>query len=36
MSAYVRLGDRPPLRVVLPLGTRERDRLMGVIHRDCD
>ncbi|HET9828970.1 MAG TPA: hypothetical protein VFQ11_10730 [Nocardioidaceae bacterium] len=36
MSAFVRLGDRPPLRVVLPLSTRERDRLMGVIHRDCD
>jgi hypothetical protein len=36
MSAYVRLGDRAPLRVILPLTTGERDRLMGVIHRDCD
>jgi hypothetical protein len=35
VSAYVRLGDRPPLRVVLPLSPQERDRIMGVIHRDC-
>jgi len=35
VSAYVRLGDRPPLRVVLPLAPGERDRIMGVIHRDC-
>ena len=34
-SAYLRLGERPPLRVILPLVPRERDRIMGVIHRDC-
>jgi autotransporter translocation and assembly factor TamB len=35
VSAYVQLEHRPVQRVVLPLDTRERDRLMGVIHRDC-
>jgi hypothetical protein len=36
VSAYVRLEDQPTQRVVLPLDARERARLMGVIHRDCD
>ena len=35
VSAYVQLEDRPTQRVVLPLDTRERARLTGVIHRDC-
>ena len=35
ISAYVRLGAGPTQRVVLPLSTVERDRLIGIVHRDC-
>jgi hypothetical protein len=35
ISAYVRLGSEPTQRVILPLSTAERDRLIGVVHRDC-
>jgi hypothetical protein len=35
ISAYVRLADEPTQRVILPLSTAERDRLLGVIDRDC-
>lgn len=35
ISAYLRLGDRPTQREVLPLTSAERDRITGVIHRDC-
>lgn len=36
ISAYIRVGRSPTLRVVLPLSTAERARLSGVIRRDCD
>lgn len=35
ISAYVRLGSEPTQRVILPLSTVERDRLIAVVHRDC-
>jgi len=35
ISAYVRLGSDPTQRVILPLSTVERDRLIGIVHRDC-
>ncbi len=35
ISAYVRLGTDPVQRVVLPLSTAERDRLTGILDRDC-
>ena len=35
ISAYVRQGTRPTQRVILPLATAERDRLLAVIDRDC-
>jgi hypothetical protein len=35
LSAYLRLAGRPVQRVVLPLTSAERDRLLGVIDRDC-
>ena len=35
ISAYVRLGTDPVQRVVLPLSTEERDRLNGILDRDC-
>jgi hypothetical protein len=35
LSAYLRLGDRPAQRVVLPLSTTERARLAAVVRRDC-
>jgi hypothetical protein len=35
ISAYVRLDDAPTQRVVLPLSSAERDRLLGLIDRDC-
>jgi hypothetical protein len=35
ISAYVSLDDTPTQRVVLPLSRAERDRLLGVIDRDC-
>jgi hypothetical protein len=35
ISAYVRLGTEPTQRVILPLSTVERDRLTGLVHRDC-
>jgi hypothetical protein len=35
ISAYVRLGSDPVQRVVLPLSTAERDRLTGILDRDC-
>ena len=36
ISAYVRLATRPTQRVVLPLTRAEKERLNGVVHRDCD
>jgi hypothetical protein len=36
ISAYVRAGRSPTLRVILPLSTAERARLGGVIRRDCE
>ena len=35
VSAYVRLDGQPTQRVILPLSTAERNRLMAVVHRDC-
>ena len=35
ISAYVRLDAQPTQRVILPLSTAERDRLIGIVHRDC-
>jgi hypothetical protein len=35
LSAYLRLGSGPTQRLVLPLTAAERDRLFGVVHRDC-
>jgi hypothetical protein len=35
ISAYVRLDAQPTQRVILPLSTAEKDRLVGVVHRDC-
>ena len=35
MSAYLRLADRPVQRVILPLSSTERDRIYGVVQRDC-
>jgi len=35
ISAYVRIGSEPTQRVILPLSTVERDRLIGLVHRDC-
>jgi hypothetical protein len=35
ISAYLRLGSEPTQRVILPLSTVERDRLIGIVHRDC-
>jgi hypothetical protein len=35
ISAYVRLGTDPVQRVVLPLSVAERDRLNGILDRDC-
>ena len=35
ISAYVRLGTDPVQRVVLPLSTAERNRLTGILDRDC-
>jgi hypothetical protein len=35
LSAYLRLESRPVQRVVLPLTSAERDRLLGLIDRDC-
>ena len=35
ISAYLRLGSEPTQRVILPLSTVERDRLIAVVHRDC-
>jgi hypothetical protein len=35
ISAYVRVGSEPTQRVVLPLSPVERDRLIGIVHRDC-
>jgi hypothetical protein len=34
-SAYVRVGSRPEQRVVLDLSSAERDRLIGLVDRDC-
>jgi hypothetical protein len=34
-SAFLRLGDRPPQRVLLPLSNRGRDRLIGLVERGC-
>jgi hypothetical protein len=36
ISAYVRLADEPTQRIILPLSPAERDRLLGVIDRDCE
>jgi hypothetical protein len=35
ISAYVRLDAQATQRVILPLSTAERDRLISVVHRDC-
>ncbi|MEO5709900.1 MAG: hypothetical protein ABIQ59_08760 [Nocardioidaceae bacterium] len=35
LSAYVRVGDDPTQRVILPVTSAERDRLFGILHRDC-
>lgn len=35
LSAYLRLGSRPTQRLVLPLSSSVKDRLLGVVHRDC-
>jgi hypothetical protein len=35
VSAYVRLNGQPTLRVILPLSSDERDRLVAIVHRDC-
>ena len=35
ISAYVRLVGRPTQRVILPLTTAERERIGGVVRRDC-
>ena len=34
-SAYLRVGSRPQQRVVLGLSSAERDRLIGLVDRDC-
>jgi hypothetical protein len=36
ISAYVRPGSLPTQRVVLPLSPAGKDRLNGVVRRDCD
>ncbi len=35
ISTYVRLGDHPQQRVVLPLSTAERVRVSAVVDREC-
>jgi hypothetical protein len=35
LSAYLRRGDGPPQRVLLPLSAPERDRLTGLLRREC-
>ncbi len=35
ISAFVQLDTQPTQRVILPLSTADRDRLIGVVHRDC-
>ena len=35
ISAYVRLDADPTQRVLLPLTTAEKDRLIAIVHRDC-
>ena len=34
-SAYLRVGSHPQQRVVLDLSSAERDRLIGLVDRDC-
>jgi hypothetical protein len=34
-SAFLRLDDDPPQRVLLPLSNRARDRLIGLVKRGC-
>ncbi|CAN5463460.1 hypothetical protein BH10ACT10_BH10ACT10_10510 [soil metagenome] len=34
-SAYVRVGDDPTQRVILPVTRAQQDLLFGIIHRDC-
>jgi hypothetical protein len=35
LSAYLRLAARPTQRQILPLTSAERDRIIGVVDRDC-
>lgn len=35
LSAYLRLAGRPTQRDILPLTSAERDRIIGVVDRDC-
>jgi hypothetical protein len=35
LSAYLRLAGRPTQRQILPLTSAERDRIIGVVDRDC-